>query len=178
MDDATRFSREIKSNYAFLAKSIFDLHCLIQSQSEELYLEKELGFPVWSSSTLLLLSRVKSASIMEISKGLNLSHQLTSQRIKMLLKLELIQGVPDANDKRRTIYHLTSKGKDKSKILELYCLDAAHAFKDLSDEIGFDIQLVMNSAIAALSKKTFSERFPDNLIPYEKRITKGKKDEK
>lgn len=171
------FNRQIKSNYAFVAKTIFDLHCLIQSQSEELYEEREMGFPVWASSTLLLLETAKCASIMQISKELNLSHQLTSQRIKTLLNLELIEGVQDPKDKRRTLYHLTSKGQEKSKILDLYCLDAAQAFKDLSTEIGVDIQNILNSAIDALKNKPFGKRFPEHQESYEQRVSRNNRDD-
>ncbi|MFQ3250009.1 hypothetical protein [Glaciecola sp.] len=45
MTKESHFSNQIRSNYAFMAKSVFDLHFLIQSQSEELYSEKEMGFP-------------------------------------------------------------------------------------------------------------------------------------
>lgn len=177
MTEESRFSNQIKSNSAFVAKSVFDLHCLIQGQSEELYIKKEMGFPVWASSALLFLSGVENASIMQIAQALNLSHQLASQRVKILLKLELVDGVQDDNDKRRTLYHLTPKGQEKSEILNLYCLDAAQAFRDLSDEIDVDIQSVLNSAITALQNKSFGKRFPENQQSYKQRVA-SKKDEK
>lgn len=177
MTEESRFSNQIRTNYAFVAKSVFDLHCLIQSQSEALYIEKDMGFPVWASSTLLFLVSVDDASIMQISQALNLSHQLTSQRVKALLKLGLIEGIQDDNDKRRTLYHLTSKGQEASEILNLYCLDAAEAFKDLSDEIGVDIQSVLNSAITVLQNKSLGKRFPEHLKSYKQRVAL-KKDEK
>ncbi|TPH13975.1 MarR family winged helix-turn-helix transcriptional regulator [Litorilituus lipolyticus] len=170
MTKESRFSNQIKSNYAFLAKSVFDLHCLIQNQSEELYVEKEMGFPVWASSALMFLASVKRASIMQISQALNLSHQLASQRIKIMLKLELVEGIKDDDDKRRTLYHLTSKGQEKSAVLDLYCKDAAQAFQDLSNEVGVDIQQVLNSAITALQAKSFNNRFPQNQQSYKQRV--------
>jgi DNA-binding MarR family transcriptional regulator len=177
MNKESHFSNQIRSNYAFLAKTVFDLHSLIQAQSEKLYEEKELGFPVWASSTILMLASVKKASIMEISQGLNLSHQLTSQRIKTMLNLELVEGIQDPNDKRRTIYRLTRKGIEKSKILDMYCEDAEQAFKDLSTEVGCDIQSVLNSAISALKNKPFGDRFPANKYSYQERIPTVDKDE-
>lgn len=170
-------NNQIRTNYAFLAKSVFDLHNLIQAQSAELYTEKEMGFPVWASSTILLLSKVDTASIMEISKDLNLSHQLASQRIKAMLNLELVEGLKDPNDKRRTLYKLTPNGLKKSKILELYCDDAEVAFKDLSSEVGVDIQSILNSAITALTAKSFGERFPEHDYSYDERITNMNRDE-
>lgn len=170
MSKETKFSNQITTNYAFLAKTVFDLHSLIQAQSDEFYRENEMGFPVWASSTLLLLASVNTASIMEISQGLNLSHQLTSQRIKMMLSLELVEGINDPNDKRRTLYRLTEKGEEKAKILDLYCLDAEKAFKELSNEVGVDLQSVLNSAINALIKKPFGQRFPNYEATYQQRV--------
>lgn len=171
MSKKSHFSNQISSNYAFLAKTVFDLHSLIQAQSEELYAEKELGFPVAASSTILLLSDVNEASIMEISQTLNLSHQLTSQRIKIMLNLKLVEGFQDEKDKRRTLYKLTSKGLEKSKILKLYCVDAEHAFKDLSNEVGADVQSILNSAIEALKHKPFGKRFPAHANSYQDRVS-------
>lgn len=171
MSKNSDFSNQLKSNYAFLAKTVFDLHSLIQIQSEALYTEKDLGFPVATSSTILLLSIVDKASIMDISQTLNLSHQLTSQRIKVMLNLELVKGIQDEKDKRRTLYKLTPKGREKSKMLQLYCADAEQAFKDLSNEVGADIQLILNSAIEALKRKPFGKRFPAHEGSYQDRIS-------
>lgn len=177
MSKESHFGNQIKSNYAFLAKTVFDLHSLIQAQSEELYEEQALGFPVWASSTILMLANVNQASIMDISQGLNLSHQLTSQRIKTMLNLDLVEGIKDPNDKRRTLYKLTSKGLEKSKILDMYCIDAAQAFKDLSREIGVDLQSILNSALNALKEKSFGKRFPAHKLSYQDRVSTVKKDE-
>ena len=121
-------------------------------------------------SGLYFLTNTPHASITDISNALNLSHQLTSQRIKTLLSLELIEGVKDAKDRRKTLYHLTPKGQSKAQILELYCVDAAHAFKDLSNEIGVDIQQVLNQAMNALQRKSFGERFPRRELTYSQQI--------
>jgi DNA-binding MarR family transcriptional regulator len=114
---------------------------------------------------------------MQISQALNLSHQLASQRVKVLVKSELVDGIRDASDKRKTSYYLTPKGQEKSKILDLYCLDAAQAFEDLSSEIGVDIQSVLNSAIAALKSKSFGERFPESQQSYKQRVAINKGDQ-
>lgn len=170
MNSSKNFKKDLQSNYAFLAKTVFDLHCLIQKQSDELYLEKEMGFPVLVSSTLLFLSSYGSASLVEIGKALNHSHQLVAQRIKILLKLNLIQGTLDPKDKRRTLYTLTEEGQDKSKVLHLYCIDASAAFQDVSDELGVDIQKLFNNIIVALKNKTFGERFPERTNTYSEQI--------
>lgn len=173
MSSAKEFSDKLRSNYAFMGKTVFDLHCLIQKQSDELYLEKEMGFPVVVSSTLLFLDSVESASTMEIGRVLNHTHQLVAQRIKILLKHNLIAGMPDPNDKRKTLYHLTAAGQQKAQILQLYCDDARIAFQSLSDELGVDIQQLLNDISSALKKKSFAERFPPRNKTYSELVNDG-----
>lgn len=170
MKTESDFYHELKSNYAFLAKSVFDLHCLIQAQSDELYQQKEMDFPVSVSSTLLFLSTINSASITQIAKALNHPHQVISKRIKKLLQLELINGFKASEDKRTTIYSLSDKGKEKVKILDLYCIDAAKAFQDLSKDVGIDIQKMLNVTISALKDKPFGSRFPKHTQSYSQRV--------
>ena len=166
MSTEDKFSNQLKSDNAFLAKTVFDLHRLIQEQSNELYLEKDMGFPVAVSSTLLFMSQQPHVSTMQVATALNITHQLVSQRIKVLLKLGLIEGNTDGNDRRKTFYSLTSRGQQKVQVLNLYCLDAASAFSDLSDEVGVDLQKVLNAAINALHRTPFGKRFPTNVLSY------------
>lgn len=172
MSTKDKFSNQLQSNNSFLAKTVFDLHRLIQAQSDELYLEKNMGFPVAVSSTLLLMSQQRKVSTMEVASALSITHQLVSQRIKILLKLGLIEGSADKNDKRKTLYVLTPKGQQKTQVLNLYCLDAANAFSDLSDEVGVDLQKVLNAAINALQKKPFGKRFPSNGPSYDEQASR------
>ncbi len=77
-------------------------------QSDELYLEKDMGFPVAVSSTLMYMSQKPNVSTTQVATALDITHQLVSQRIKILLKLGLIEGNTDEKDKRKTFYSLTS----------------------------------------------------------------------
>lgn len=172
MSTEDKFYDQLKSNNSFLAKTVFDLHRLIQAQSDELYLEKDMGFPVAVSSTLLFMSQEPNVSTMQVATALDITHQLVSQRIKMLLKLGLIEGSTDENDKRKTLYSLTSKGQQKIQVLNLYCLDAANAFSDLSDEVGVDLQKVLNATISALHKTPFAKRFPTNAPSYDEQTSR------
>ena len=166
LNDASEFSKELSFDSAFLAKSVFDLHCLIQKQSEELYLLKGLDFPVVVSSTIMFLSTVNKASITQIANALNHAHQLAAQRVKILLKHDLIKASPDLEDKRRTLYSLTEKGIEMAKALKLYCVDAAAAFDDLSNEMGVDLQQLFNKLSAALLQRSFGDRFDHSKASY------------
>lgn len=160
MNNELQFLKELNINEAFLAKSVFNLHLLIQKQADDVYAAKGLEFPVVVSSTLLFLSSVNKASVTQIAKALDHTHQLAAQRIKILLKLSLIEITEDSKDKRATFYKLTKKGVKQSEVLNNYCLEATIAFNSLSDELGINLQATLNNAIQALNKKTLSERFP------------------
>ncbi|WP_394222262.1 MarR family winged helix-turn-helix transcriptional regulator [Alteromonas gracilis] len=172
MSAKDKFSIQLKDNNAFLAKTVFDLHSLIQAQSDELYLEKNMGFPVSVSSTLMFLSQYSNVTTMQVATALNITHQLVSQRIKMLLKLGLIEGKADENDRRKTLYSLTATGQQKVQVLNLYCIDAANAFSSLSEEVGINLQSVLNAAIDALRKTPFGKRFPTNSSSYDEQLSK------
>lgn len=155
-----KFRKSISTNKAFLAKRVFDLHLLILKQAEQVYQSKGMIFPVAVSSTILFFASVKSTSLAQIAKALGQPHQLISQRIKILLKLNMIVSSPDKKDKRRTLYKLTNLGKKHASLLDDYCIEAEIAFNDLSEELGIDLHQLLNKTCEALEKKPFAHRFP------------------
>ena len=82
------FAEFINNNAAFTNKRFFDLVTLINEQADIVYQRLGIKFPVVVSSTVLYLAKSKEGSLTEIAKGLGMSHQLISQRIKILLNLE------------------------------------------------------------------------------------------
>lgn len=160
MNHEESFNAEIAVNAAFLSKRVYDFHLLINKQADKVYKNKGIIFPVATSSTVLFLSTIDSASLAQIARALDHPHQLIAQRVKALLKLELIEGTQDSKDKRRTLYHLTQTGLIQSQLLNDYCKEAADAFNSLSKEVGVDLHVTLNKACTALERTPFSERFP------------------
>ena len=160
MTRESEFKNSISENRAFLAKRVFDLHLIIINQAEDVYSKMGMIFPVTVSSVVLFLTSAKQASLSDISKALGQPHQLISQRVKVLLKLGLIEGYQDENDKRRTLYQFTTDGKLQSELLETYCVEAEIAFNDLSEELGLDFHQLLNRACESLEKNSFANRFP------------------
>ena len=153
------FAEFINHNVAFTNKRFFDLFMLINEQADIVYKDIGIKFPVVASSTVLYLAKSKQGSLTEIAKGLGMSHQLISQRVKILLNLELITKHPAPNDKRKTIYTLTEKGEEQSKLLLDYCVGAEKAFNNLSETVGVDLLATINKAIVALHDTSFAERY-------------------
>lgn len=159
MPDARKFREALEVDAAFTGKMALDFAFLIATQAEDVYKNKGICFPVTVSSTLLFLTRVQAASLLEISAALGHQHQLVAQRIKILLKLELIEANADALDRRRTLYRLTRVGRRQGKILQDYCGEAAQVFIELSDEVGVDLLDALHQASTALQKTPLLERF-------------------
>lgn len=159
MNENNDFTEYLNNSVAFTSKRLLDLFLLINEQADIVYKKIGIEFPVLVSSTVLFLSRNEKGTLTEISKGLGLSHQLVAQRIKILLKMELIEKRPLKSDKRKTNYELTEKGKKQSEILHLYCKGAEIAFNSLSQDVGVDLHTVIDNAIHSLIKKSFSERY-------------------
>lgn len=160
MTRESEFKKSISQNRAFLAKRVFDLHLIIIEQAEDVYSKMGMIFPVTVSSVVLFLTTAKQASLSDISKALGQPHQLIAQRVKTLLKLGLIEGCQDENDKRKTLYHFTTKGKEQSELLDTYCIEAEIAFNDLSKELGLDFHQLLDRACKSLEETSFADRFP------------------
>lgn len=169
MPEPRKFREALEVDAAFTGKMALDFAFLIAAQAEDVYKNKGICFPVTVSSTLLYLTRVKAASLLEISSALNHQHQLVAQRIKILLKLALIEANADPMDKRRTLYRLTKAGKRQGEILQDYCREAADVFLDLSSEVGVNLLEALHQASAALQRTPLLERFVARNKPQVKR---------
>ena len=163
MSKSENFEKSINQNVAFTSKRLFDLFLLINEQAAVLYEDLGIRFPVNVSSTVLYLSVNKEGSLTEIARGLGLSHQLISQRVKILQKLNLINKKPAENDKRKTLYFLTEEGIEQSRILDQYCVGAEQAFNNLSEDLGVDLHAVLNTAVNSLRDRTFAERYEESI---------------
>ena len=163
----TPFVNSENTQKAFLGKHAQDLIIKTSDQVQIVYRERGLIIPVVVSSTLLSISRNKGASLADISKTLELPHQLVAQRAAKLLKLELIEKRADPNDKRRSEFRLTKTGAAQAKILELCMADTAQIYDDLYKEIGCDLPQMLRAAIDALDRKSLQTRFAEKFNPKE-----------
>lgn len=152
------FQTEMATDDAFLAKMAMDFAQLAAKQAGPVYLDMGICFPVSMSSTMLYLNRVDDASLVEMARALDHPHQLVARRIKELLKLELIVGVQDPHDRRRTLYRLTDEGREQGARLEAYRRDAGPAFHDLSAELGVNLIGLLGEAIRLLHAVPLGER--------------------
>ena len=158
MDD-NAFKAALDRDPAFTPKMALEFAMLSQKQAESVYEKEGITFPVSASSTVLYLTKVKSASLLQIARALNHSHQLIAQRLKTLSKLELIDSMPDPDDGRRTAYQLTRQGREVSARLQTYLDVAGDVFEALSEEIGLDLLSVLRAAVTALEETPLAHRY-------------------
>ena len=144
---------------AYLGKHAQNLLLKSSDQVKDVYQQRGIVIPVAVSSTLECISRNKGVSLADISKTLNLPHQLVAQRISKLLKLNLAEKRSDPNDKRRSEYFLNSVGEDQACRLRTCMEDMSIIYEDMYKEIGCDLSQMLLSAIDALDRKSLAHRF-------------------
>ncbi|MEP3889463.1 MAG: MarR family transcriptional regulator [Hellea sp.] len=148
---------------AYLGKHAGDLSQLCHNQAAMRYQEFGIIIPVYTSSTLHCLKLMQTASLADIAGALNATHQVTSQRVKKLIDLGLVDRRSDPNDARRYELFLTQTGKTQANRLE-NCMEAAsQAYVDLFDELGFDLSELIRKTTDALRRKPLGERFPEHV---------------
>lgn len=142
---------------SFIGKHADDLGQLISVQIKPVYQALGIIVPVKSCSLVHCLAQLKEASLVDLAKQLNQSHQLVKQKMPRLSELGLISRNADPDDKRRTLYRLTAKGMEQAAILNKNPME--QIYQQLSEEVAADIQHVLLSAIERLQAKDLLSRF-------------------
>jgi len=144
---------------ALLGKRAEDLSNLIEQQTQPIFDSLGIIVPIKSCSTLLSLIELEQASLAELARKLEQSHQLVKQKLPKLIKLGLIQQQPDKEDKRRTLYSLTSQGKEQSQKIKEYLKQSEVLVDSISSDIGVDIFSAIDQAIQSMRDKSLWERY-------------------
>lgn len=143
---------------AFLANQLNRLADLITEQGDDMLVDAGLTLPSRSVSLLLLIDERGQISAADIAKELNQPHQLVTQRIEALIKLNLINRINDSADKRRKILTLTTKGQKELLQLDQCLQNAEHVFQALYQEIECDLSAITQLTIKTLSTHSILDR--------------------
>lgn len=146
---------------AFVGARIQSLSDLIIEQGGAMLESKGLRTNPRSVSIILVLYKYGPLPLTKLSEHLNQVHQLTAQRLGYIEKAGLVQRKPDPEDARRSVLHLTAKGRKEAVLLLAVLEEASKAFSKLFDEIGCDLLTSTNSAINALQTKPLLARMSD-----------------
>ncbi|MFC3195412.1 MarR family winged helix-turn-helix transcriptional regulator [Marinicella sediminis] len=145
---------------SFVGKYADDLGQLISQQIKPVYKAMGIQVPVKSCSLVHVLGYLHQASLVDLAKCLNQSHQLIKQKIPRLLELKIITHSKDPHDKRRTLYQLTDLGRQQAGILKQNPME--QIYQQLSEEVGADIQSVLMAAIEQLQQKDLYTRYNEH----------------
>ena len=157
------YSKDGINGKALLGKRAEDLSNLIEEQSQPIFDSLGIIVPIKSCSTLLSLFELQQASVTDLARQLDQSHQLVKQKLPKLLKLGVIQQSPDKEDKRRTLYSLTPKGEAQSQKIKEYLKQSEKLVDSISKDIGVDIFDAIDNAIKAMKERRLLDRFNNSL---------------
>ena len=143
---------------AFVGARIQTLSDLIIEQGGAMLESKGLRTNARSVSIVLALHQYGPLPLTKLAERLNQVHQLTAQRLSYIEKAGLVQRKQDPNDARRSVLHLTAKGRKEAELLIAVLEEASTAFTALFDEIGCDLLTATNSAINALQTRPLLAR--------------------
>jgi len=146
---------------SFIGKQADDLGQLISEQIKPVYQALGIMVPVKSCSVIHQLDKTGQATVTELARSLNQSHQLLKQKLPRLLKLKLIECSDDPDDKRRILYRLTQTGSSQAELLRKHSMTQVYA--SLSDEINADLYQVLTAAIEGLKRKDLLSRFNEHI---------------
>jgi len=144
---------------AYLGKHALRLTAATSEQMQVVYSQRGIDIPLEVSSVLHYLYKNDGASLANCSKALAIKHQLCAQRVSKLMKLGLVRKQPDPEDARRTQLVLTKDGLSQAELLVSCMEDTAEIYRDLFKEIECDLTEAIGSALAAIQRKTLSDRF-------------------
>ena len=146
---------------AFIANLLDRLVGQIVEQGEDLLADAGIVFPSRTVSSVLLIGERGAISTADIAKALSQPHQLVTQRIDLLIKLEVIERTDDPEDGRRKLLKLSPTGLDQYDRLQRRLTKASEAFASLFAEIECDLSAIAMRAMSALDHRSILERVHD-----------------
>ena len=141
----------------FLGRLSEELSELIAMQCAEAFDEEGLVIPVKSCSLMIAVEAREPASAKQLADALDRSHQLVSQKLPKLLKLDLLECEQDPQDSRQKLYRLTEFGREQIALFHALQTRLELAYERLHKEAG-DVTGLLRSTLAALRDKPISER--------------------
>lgn len=114
--------------------------------------------PARTYSTLRYLERFGPTGVTELASALRQSHPLVITWIRSLKRLELVETRADAKDARRTIVHLTDRGRAEARRAAAYDAVSEAAFKQLFDDCDADVINALWRLESACREQDFAGR--------------------
>lgn len=137
----------------------------VMQDGVKMYRASGLDFePKWFP-VFYYLSELGPSSIMDIARGLGISHPSVSQIAREMTLAKLVSGDKDANDKRRRVLTLTSYGKGQQASIQAVWQVIEATLVELLGETGVDFLDCIGTVERALDRRSLESRFLDKYNP-------------
>jgi len=146
---------------AFLGQQLLRLNEVIDRGGARVLAQIPSHFPAQVASLLVLLEHKGPCNTTNLAREVGVSHQLISQRLRILQKQALITRVVDTSDMRRTLIRLTAKGRSAANEVEAACKAGEAAYRVLFEETGVDLFACVIKVRKALEERSLDLRIRD-----------------
>ena len=137
----------------------------VMQDGVKMYRATGLAFePKWFP-VFYYLSELGPSSIMDIARGLGISHPSINQIAREMTNANLISAYKDANDKRRRVLALTSYGKSQRASIQEVWREIETTLVELLAETGVDFLGYIGTVERALDRRSLEHRFLDRYNP-------------
>lgn len=148
---------------AAFALRVTQLSERLYGQMAESMAARDVHLATKTMGIVQLLYSEGTRSQAEIAQRLRYSHQLTAQRLSWLYKRQYAVSIPDPDDGRRSLIELTQAGQAEGAKLQNFLPLLIDSYLNLFDQLGVDLDELVQRADQLLAKVPLSERMPDGL---------------
>jgi DNA-binding MarR family transcriptional regulator len=135
----------------------------LKSEATKLYRENGVEFNDSWFLVALVLSRREGISVSEAAAALGVSHAAISQMATAMARKELLVRLPDERDRRRTLLHLTQKGRDVVTALQPFWNAVGECTNDLIASTGEDLLPAITAIEEQLDQKDLFTRVNEHM---------------
>lgn len=151
-----QYFEELGSPYmAHFCRRLADL---IIEQGSEILAEKGLTTSSTALSTIFYLDQNQNTTLASLASALGVNHQIATQRINGLVKLDLVTRSSSDEDKRAKFFVLTPTGKKEAKQLLPFATEMTQVFEDFEAELNCELKNVMQKEERSLLQKSLKQR--------------------
>lgn len=143
----------------FLGRVLERLSNMIEDQCEDVFRKHGVTIPVKSCSLIVVLARLGTGTAADLSRHLDVSHQLVLQKIPKLAKLGLLISAPDG-DARKRAFSLTAEGHRQLQQFQHCRSLILEAYEELFAEVG-DLLTLTAKTLSSLRDRPLNERIGD-----------------
>ena len=134
---------------------------LIIAQGSEILADRGLTAPSTALSTIFYLDQNQNTTVASLASALDVSHQMATQRINVLVKLGLVARSSSDADKRAKCVVLTPLGKKEAKQLYPFATEMAQVFEGLEAELDCALTTVIRKAERSLLQRSLKQRLEE-----------------